>query len=490
MEVVKETVLEVLYAVFPIAAVVVILQFTVIFMPAEIFILFLTGLGMVSFGLILFLIGVHSGLLPVGEMIGSALPQTGKLWVVLVFSFILGFAITVAEPDVWVLAGYVDQASGSIIPRAVLILTVAIGLAVFVTLSMVRIVTGLSINYFLIGGYALIFLIIFSPWSDDYFIPISFDSGGVTTGPMAVPFILAFGVGIASVLRSKTSSQDGFGLVALASIGPVLAVLILGIIYDIPSDIELDQTPTEYTLLGTFGEVGIALTPLVLFFIFFQFYLLKLSAQKVLKLFVGILFTWAGMTFFLHGVHIGFQPAGTEMGVILGNLDYNYIIIPIGIVLGFVATFAEPAVRVLIQEVEKVSSGYIPQRVMLITISLGVAFSIGLAMTRIIFGINLIYLILPGYIIALTLIYFTSREFTSIAFDAGGVATGPMTVTFVVAIALGFADVLEDSNPLVEGFGMISLVALAPILSVLILGILYGAKDKDKDNDSKEKSHE
>ncbi len=478
MGIVKDTIKEVLMAVFPIATVVIILQYTVIFLPNDIFLQFITGLVLVTFGLILFLIGVHAGLLPVGEMIGSALPKTGKVWIVLFFSFILGFAITVAEPDVWVLAGYVDQASGGIIPRTSLILTVAVGLAIFVTLSMVRIITGLSINYFLIGGYTLIFAIIFLPWSDSYFVPISFDAGGVTTGPMAVPFILAFGVGVASVLKSKTSSQDGFGLVALASIGPVLAVLLLGIVYDVPADAELDQEPGTYTFLGTLLEVAMALTPLILFFIFFQFYMLRLETKRVLSLLTGVVLTWLGMSFFLHGVHTGFQPAGTEMGITIGQMDYSWIIIPIGVVLGFVATFAEPAVRVLNQEVEKVSSGYIPQRVMLLTISIGVAFSIGLAMTRIIFGLELVYIILPGYILALILIYFTSREFTSIAFDAGGVATGPMTVTFVVAIALGFSDVTEGSNPLVEGFGMISLVALAPILSVLILGILYGAKDK------------
>ncbi|MFW6347141.1 MAG: DUF1538 domain-containing protein [Cyclonatronaceae bacterium] len=480
MNVVKDTIKEVAYAVFPIAAVIVLLQFTVIFLPMEMFYTFLAGLGLVSGGLVFFLVGVHLGLLPVGEMIGSALPQTGKVWLVLVFTFILGFSITVAEPDVWVLAGYVDQASGSIIPRSSLILAVALGLAVFVTLSIVRIITGWSINYFLIGGYLLIFGLISLPVTQAYFVPISFDAGGVTTGPLAVPFILAFGVGIASVLERKTSSQDGFGLVALASIGPVLAVLILGIIYEVPADVELSDKKASYTFTGTLTEVGFALMPLVMFFAFFQFYMLKLKTRKVLNLIIGIFFTWFGMSLFLHGVHIGFQPAGTAMGVILGEHAHPWIIIPIGVLLGFVATFAEPAIRVLIQEVEKVTSGSVPQRVLLFTISIGVALSVGLAMARIMFGIPLLYLILPGYAVALSLIFFSSAEFTSIAFDAGGVATGPMTVTFVVAIALGFADVKEGSNPLVEGFGMISLVALTPILAVLILGLLFGAQDKRK----------
>lgn len=475
MDTIKETIKEVILAVFPIAAVVVLLQFTVIWLDTPLFLSFLEGLGLVTLGLILFLIGVHIGLLPVGEMIGSALPRTGKLWLVVLFTFIMGFAVTVAEPDVWVLAGYVDQVSGGIIPRNILIGTVALGLGISVTLAILRMVTNISINYLLIGGYSLIFLLAFLPYSSEAFIPISFDAGGVTTGPMAVPFILAFGVGTASVLQGRTGSQDGFGLVALASIGPVLAVMILGMIYTIPEDVTMDMGSGDYTFLGTLLEVSIALSPLVLFFLFFQIFMLKLKGQKVYNLMLGIFLTLIGMTCFLYGVHNGFQPAGKGMGQILGNLSYNWIVIPIGFVLGFVATFAEPAVRVLNQEVEKVSSGYIPQRVMLITISTGVAISIALAMIRILYGIPLIHILLPGYIIALTMVFFSTKEFTSIAFDAGGVATGPMTVTFIIAIALGFSDVLENSNPLIEGFGMISLVALAPIISVLVLGFLYGA---------------
>lgn len=476
MNKIRETILEVIYAVMPIAVVITILQFVIIRIPFDIFLSFLLGLLLVSVGLVLFLLGVHAGLLPVGEMIGSSLPKTGKVWLVLLFSFILGFAVTVAEPDVWVLAGYVDMASGSAIPRAVLILTVALGLGLFVMISMIRIITDISINYFLVAGYIFIFVIAFLPGVSDAMIPISFDAGGVTTGPMAVPFILAFGVGIASVLKSRSGSQDGFGLVALASIGPVIAVLILGMIYQIPEDIEMEKGGGNYTLLGTLMEVSIALSPLVVFFLFFQFYMLKLETKQVLRLIGGILLTLLGMTLFLHGVHTGFQPAGTEMGINLGKLNYSWVVIPIGFILGFVATFAEPAVRVLNQEVEKVSSGYIPQKVMLYTISIGVSISVALAMARIIFGLDLIYFLLPGYIIALIMIYFSGKDFTSIAFDAGGVATGPMTVTFIVAIALGFSQVQPDSNPLVEGFGMISLVALAPILSVLTLGILYGSK--------------
>lgn len=231
MKTVKETVEEVVYAILPITILVLILQYTLFWLPTVTVLQFIVGVVFVSTGLILFLLGVHIGLLPVGEMIGSSLPRTGKLWMILLFSFVLGFAITVAEPDVHVLSGYVDQVSGGEIGKWTLIIPVALGLGIFVSLAMARIVFKISIKWILFVGYTTVFALAFSPWMSERFIPISFDAGGVTTGPMAVPFILAFGVGVASVLRSDDKTADGFGLVALASIGPLLAVLILGIVY-------------------------------------------------------------------------------------------------------------------------------------------------------------------------------------------------------------------------------------------------------------------
>lgn len=231
MNTLKDTIWEVTYAIMPITILVLVLQFTLFWLPFSTVLQFLIGVLFVSTGLILFLLGVHIGLLPVGELIGSSLPRTGKVWMILLFSFVLGFAITVAEPDVHVLSGYIEQVSGGEISKWTLILPVALGLGIFVSLSMARIIFRISIKWILFVGYSAIFALAFSPWMSDQFLPISFDAGGVTTGPMAVPFILAFGVGVASVLRSDDKSADGFGLVALASIGPVLAVLILGIFY-------------------------------------------------------------------------------------------------------------------------------------------------------------------------------------------------------------------------------------------------------------------
>ncbi|TVQ66078.1 MAG: DUF1538 domain-containing protein [Balneolaceae bacterium] len=220
-------------------------------------------------------------------------------------------------------------------------------------------------------------------------------------------------------------------------------------------------------------EVAMALIPLVIFFLFFQLFMLKLPWKRVKGIIMGILFTFIGLALFLQGVHVGFLPVGREIGEIVGDWENQWILIPVGFLLGFVATFAEPAVRVLNLEVDKVTSGYIPARLLLYTLSIGVAISIALAMARIIYGIPLWYFIGPGYFLALTMALFSTETFTSIAFDAGGVATGPMTVTFILAIALGFSETLEGRDPLLDGFGMIALVALAPILTVLILGLIF-----------------
>lgn len=228
-------------------------------------------------------------------------------------------------------------------------------------------------------------------------------------------------------------------------------------------------------------EVAVALVPLILFFLFFQIFMLKLPRKQIRDIFVGIFLTYLGLAFFLQGVHVGFLPVGREIGDVVGDWNHQWLLIPVGFLLGFVATFAEPAVRVLNTEVDKVSGGYIPDKLMLYTLSIGVAISIALAMARILYGIPLWYFIGPGYLLAMSMAIFSTETFTSIAFDAGGVATGPMTVTFILAIALGFSETLEGRNPLMDGFGMIALVALAPILSVLSLGLMYKYKESQFD---------
>lgn len=229
MQTVKETVREVLFAVLPITLVVILLQFTLIWLPFYLFVQFLVGVVLVTAGLILFLLGVQLGMLPVGEHIGAALPKTGKAGLVVLFGFLLGFVVTVAEPDVRVLATQIDLVSAGAVSKSLLIYTVAFGVAIFVGLAMLRTLLGIPLPLLLVSGYILVFTL--SAFTPVHYVPISFDAGGVTTGPMTVPFILALGVGVASVLRGKSASTEGFGLVALASIGPILAVLLLGVFF-------------------------------------------------------------------------------------------------------------------------------------------------------------------------------------------------------------------------------------------------------------------
>ncbi|WP_026907924.1 DUF1538 domain-containing protein [Paucisalibacillus globulus] len=225
-------------------------------------------------------------------------------------------------------------------------------------------------------------------------------------------------------------------------------------------------------------EVFSALAPLAALFMFFQLIFLKLPKKRLIDIGIGFLLSFLGLSIFLQGVHIGFLPVGELMGQKLGVLSNKWILLPIGFIIGFFVIYAEPAVSVLINQVEKVSGGYIPGKILLYTLSIGVGIAIVIAFIRIFLGISLWYFILPGYIIALIMVKFSSKTFTSIAFDSGGVATGPMTATFLLALFVGVASVTEGRDPLLDGFGMVALVALAPILSVLTLGILFGRKER------------
>jgi hypothetical protein len=235
-------------------------------------------------------------------------------------------------------------------------------------------------------------------------------------------------------------------------------------------------------ILHVFQEVALAMLPLIIIFFVFQIALIKMPWDRVKQILIGIFLSFLGVSLFLQGVQIGFLPTGSSIGEHIGKSDYSWVLIPLGLMLGFVITIAEPAVRVLNYEVEKVSGGYVSQRIMLYTLSIGVAVSVALAMIRIIYGIPLLYIVIPGYTIALILIRYSSPTFVSIAFDSGGAATGPMTVTFIMAMAVGVATGTEGRDPLLDGFGLVALVALAPILSVLLLGLLYGERRLDNEN--------
>lgn len=476
-----EKVKESISSVLPISIIVIILNFTLAPMPKGMFMLFGIGVIMLIFGMGLFTLGADMSMMPMGERIGAELTKSRKLIILIVISFLMGFMITVAEPDLQVLAGQVPS-----IPDAVIIGTVALGVGAFLVIAILRIVFQIKLSYMLFIFYAIIFILAYFTPND--FVPVAFDSGGVTTGPITVPFIMALGLGVAAVRGGKSAHDDSFGLVALCSVGPILAVLLLGLLYNssgsytdvVITDVENLSEAIKiilHVLPEFFKEVALALSPIVAAFIIFQAIFLKLPKSQLIKMSVGVIYTYIGLVIFLTGVNAGFLPAGNYIGQSLGSLDNNWVLIPIGMVMGFFIVAAEPAVHVLNKQVEDVTGGAISKKAMLISLSLGVAVSIGIAMIRVLKGISIWYFIVPGYSIALILTFFVPPIFTGIAFDSGGVASGPMTATFMLPFAMGAAE-SAGGNILTDAFGLVAMVAMTPLITIQILGVVYNIKMK------------
>ncbi len=476
-----EKIKESLSSVLPITVIVFILHFTLAPMPKGLFMLFGIGAVLLVLGMGLFTLGADMSMMPMGERIGAELTKSRKLTVLVVISFLMGFMITVAEPDLTVLAGQVPS-----IPNSVIIGTVALGVGIFLIIAILRIVFQIKLSHMLILFYAIIFILAYFTPND--FVPVAFDSGGVTTGPITVPFIMALGLGVAAVRGGKSAHDDSFGLVALCSVGPILSVLILGLLYNssgsytdvIAADVNNLKEVFDaffHSFPHYFKEVAIALSPIVIAFIIFQIIFLKLPNSQLIKMSVGVIYTYIGLVIFLTGVNVGFLPAGNYIGNALGSLDNNWILIPIGMVMGFFTVAAEPAVHVLNKQVEDVTGGAISKRAMLVSLSLGVAVSIGIAMIRILRGVSIWYFIVPGYAIALILTFYVSPIFTGIAFDSGGVASGPMTATFMLPFAMGAAEA-SGGNILTDAFGLVAMVAMTPLITIQMLGVVYNIRMK------------
>lgn len=474
-----EKIKESLSSVLPITIIVIILHFSLTPMPKGLFMLFSIGAMMLIFGMGLFTLGADMSMMPMGERIGAELTKSRKLLLLVTISFLMGFMITVAEPDLQVLAGQVPS-----IPDNIIIGTVALGVGIFLVLAILRIVFQIKLSHILILFYGIIFVLAYFTPND--FVPVAFDSGGVTTGPITVPFIMALGLGVAAVRGGKSSHDDSFGLVALCSVGPILAVLVLGLIYNSSgsyTEVVITEVNSLREAFGAFlhafpeyfSHVAVALLPIVIAFIIFQVIFLKLPKSQLIKMTVGVIYTYVGLVIFLTGVNIGFLPAGNFIGSALGALDNNWVLIPIGMVMGFFIVAAEPAVHVLNKQVEDVTGGAISKRSMLISLSLGVAVSIGISMIRVLKGVSIWYFIVPGYAIAIILTFFVTPIFTGIAFDSGGVASGPMTATFMLPFAMGAADA-AGSNILTDAFGLVAMVAMTPLITIQILGVVYNMK--------------
>ena len=426
----------------PIIAIVLILSFTIAPVPPGILMAFIIGAILLVVGMMFFTLGAEMSMTPMGERIGTRIAQSKRLPVIIGLCFVLGFIITISEPDLQVLAGQVPSVS-----NMTLILAVAVGVGIFLVAAVLRMLFSKPLSYMLLIFYPVVFILTFFVSKD--FLAIAFDSGGVTTGPMTVPFIMALGIGFSAVRSDKYAETDSFGLVSLCSIGPVLAVLLLGIIYHPQggsySETVIPDAETSVALWKLFEsgiphymkEIGGSLLPIILFFTFFQVVSLKLKKKTLIKILVGILYTYIGLVLFLTGVNVGFMPVGNYLGQVIAGLPYRWVIIPIGMLIGYFIVKAEPAVYVLMEQVEELTSGAIPGKAMGYSLSLGVAFSLGLAMIRVLTGISILWFLVPGYALALILTLFVPKIFTAIAFDSGGVASGPMTATFLLPFAQG-----------------------------------------------------
>lgn len=318
---------------------------------------------------------------------------------------------------------------------------------------------------------------------------MAFDSGGVTTGPMTVPFIMALGIGISSIRSDKHAADDSFGLVALCSIGPILAVLLLGMIYqsdggyytasritEVGDSVELGQL-FLHALPEYFQEIAVSLLPIVVFFGLFQIFSLRLKKRSLIKILVGLFYTYIGLVLFLTGVNVGFMPAGNYLGQLIAQLPYRWIIIPIGMLIGYFIVIAEPAVYVLTKQVEELTDGAISGNAMKTGLSISVAVSVGLAMLRVLTGISIFYLLVPGYAAAILLSFFVPKIFTAIAFDSGGVASGPMTATFLLPFAIG-ACTSVGGDVVTDAFGVVAMVAMTPLITIQVMGLIYKLQGK------------
>ena len=473
---------EALASVVPITVIVLILSFTVAPIPTETLLAFLIGAVMVILGIGLFSLGADTAMTPIGERVGAAMTRSRKLWVVAAVGFLIGVIVTVSEPDLQVLA---QQVPG--VPNATLVGAVAVGVGVFLVIAMLRILFRIPLNRMLIVFYILVFaLALFVP---EDFLAIAFDSGGVTTGPMTVPFIMALGVGVSAVRNDKHAGGDSFGLVALCSIGPILTVLLLGLLYkpdgssytpvtvpDAQDTVEMFRSYT-HALPEYFKEILVSLAPIAGFFLIFQLLTRRLNRRQVMSMIVGFLYTYLGLVLFLTGVNVGFMPVGNFLGQSIASLECSWVLIPIAMVIGYFIVAAEPAVHILNRQVEEITAGSIPASAMNLALSLGVAVSLALAMIRVLTGISIMWFLLPGYALSLALSFVVPKIFTSIAFDSGGVASGPMTATFLLPFAMGACDAL-GGNVVTDAFGVVAMVAMTPLVTIQLLGVSYKRRIK------------
>ena len=472
---------EALQSVLPIFAIVLFLSVSVAPMESGVLVMFLFGTILLIVGMGFFTIGSGISMEPLGEGIGATLGKAKKVAIPLVVCLVLGILITIAEPDLTVLAKQVPSISD-----ALLIISVAVGVGIFLVISMVRTRKGIKLNNLLLVFYAMAIILAFFAPND--FIPTAFDSGGVTTGPITVPFIMALGAGMASMSTAKNARENSFGLIALCSIGPILSVLLLSIVFKPESSAVQETFVVAKTTNEAFAafiegvphyakEVIIALLPILGVLVVFQLFTRRFNRHQILRMAVGFIYTYIGLVFFLTGANVGFMPAGRLIGKRIASGELKYILIPIGALMGYFVVSAEPAVHTLKKQVEEITNGSVSQKSIGLALSIGVGCSVGIAMLRILTGISVLPILIVGYIISLVITFYVPPIYTGIAFDSGGVASGPMSTTFILPFAIGACEAL-GGNIMTDAFGVVAMVAMTPLIAIQVLGLLGEIKRK------------
>ena len=489
LELILDKIKEACMSVLPIALIILLLSFTICPLPNHIFVAFIVGTIMMVVGLGLFSLGAERSMERIGAHIGTNLTRSKKIPVIAIISLIVGVLITICEPDLHVLASYTGNMQWPFI------LAVAAGLGFFLVVAVLRIIFKIKFKFIIFGGYGVILLLAtIAYFADPTFLAIAFDAGGVTTGAMSVPFVISIGSGIAAITASGEDGEDNnFGLMAICSIGPIISILVMGLAGGFKNISYTEHLPSIFenskemglSFLSAapeiVGKVLLGLVPILLFFFIYQLFTERVHRKEMAQIFIGAGYIFVGMILFLVGVEVGFMPIGSFLGDTFAQMDgyLSWIVVPVGMLIGFCMTYAEPAVGVLNKQVEEATSGTIPSKIIPMAMALGVALSSGIAMVRALTGIPILPFLLIGYIAAVVLAFYCPPIFSSIAFDAGGVASGVMAATFLLPLAIGVCSIRPGANVMVDAFGTIALVAMAPTVSIQIVGVMYKLKHRE-----------
>lgn len=488
MNLLKQKFFEVSTSIVPITIIVILLNFTLVDLESVLFFRFIFSAFLVIIGLSLFLIGVDLGITALGTGVGETITKTNKLVVILIAGLVLGFFISIAEPGLLIFGQQVETVTNGVITGNTLLIVVSVGMAFLLALGFLRIIFNIPLYILLTILYLIVFILSF--FVKPEILVLAFDASGATTGVLAVPFILALALGISHLKKdSKASEKDSFGTIAIVSVGAIIAVLLLGIIAPAGDYADTIVAPVydNNSFFGPFGSVfpsvlrqsTLAILPIMIIFFFFQKFAFKLKTKAFMKMFKGFIYAYLGLLIFLLAVNAGFMEVGTIIGSTLAQFDSKLIIIVFGFIIGVVTILAEPAVHVLTHQIEDVTSGYVSKAAVLIALTIGVGIAISLSVVRILIPeLKIWHYLLPGYIIAIGLMYIVPKIFVGIAFDAGGVATGPVTATFILAFMQGAAEATSGASLILDGFGMIAMVALTPIITLQVLGLIFKIKSK------------